>query len=577
MTTWSRMLYCTSDRVHNERGTVLLIVIIIIVCLTLIGIAANRNIITDLGIATNHTGSLQAFYAAEACAALGYQQLSLNLKAGVASAMNLSPPVMPGYSFEVTSVKLGESYPRIGIGDFSGLLPYVQKYCIEATAHEERTKARADIRIIAEEYIIPVFQYAVFYNRDLEIDSQNGMMTGSGRIHSNGDLYLSPGSDGMQISGRLTVAGNIHHHRKPGDQQPDVQGPVTILGADTNYYRLTYGSDDQVNWPAEVTQWGSNVKTVREGVVEQAVWPVGSDKDDNYILDRAGIGTMGEKAGVIIVGSASDIAAYDRAGNRLSTCFSDPAYKDIGGNSLKDPGCTDEENRNSVTYKTGGSFLDYREVRRVNSYDINLKGLQSSQAGTYLNDPVRGGEAGLLYVWSSNSESVGDSSVTAVRVTDAATLNNAITIATDRPVYVQGDFNKNTPKSCAIISDALTVLSNSWQDSYDVGTALASRRASDTVVNAAIMTGNTETTDSAYGGGLRGLVRYLEDWSEAAFMLQGSLVCNWKSEKVIAPWRLNTANDYHRPPVQSLRWNSGAMPPGTPAVHLIRKTIWRQL
>ncbi len=52
--------------VRGEDGFVVFIVMILILLLTVLGLAANRNIITDIGIAANNAGSVQALYAAEA-------------------------------------------------------------------------------------------------------------------------------------------------------------------------------------------------------------------------------------------------------------------------------------------------------------------------------------------------------------------------------------------------------------------------------------------------------------------------------------------------------------------------------
>ena len=63
-----------------ERGFVLIIVLIIIAALALLGLAANRNMLADIGIAQNHGGNTRAFYAAEAAGEYVYNQLYQNLQ-----------------------------------------------------------------------------------------------------------------------------------------------------------------------------------------------------------------------------------------------------------------------------------------------------------------------------------------------------------------------------------------------------------------------------------------------------------------------------------------------------------------
>ena len=50
----------------NQDGVVLVLALFLIAALSFIGVAAHRNITMDTAIASNHLGSVQAFYIAEA-------------------------------------------------------------------------------------------------------------------------------------------------------------------------------------------------------------------------------------------------------------------------------------------------------------------------------------------------------------------------------------------------------------------------------------------------------------------------------------------------------------------------------
>jgi hypothetical protein len=50
----------------NEDGTILIVAMLLIAILSLIGISAGRNVVTDTAIASNHLASVQSFYVAEA-------------------------------------------------------------------------------------------------------------------------------------------------------------------------------------------------------------------------------------------------------------------------------------------------------------------------------------------------------------------------------------------------------------------------------------------------------------------------------------------------------------------------------
>jgi hypothetical protein len=55
-----------STRALNEDGAVLIVAMLLIAILSLIGISASRNVVTDTAIASNHLASIQSFYVAEA-------------------------------------------------------------------------------------------------------------------------------------------------------------------------------------------------------------------------------------------------------------------------------------------------------------------------------------------------------------------------------------------------------------------------------------------------------------------------------------------------------------------------------
>ena len=95
-----------------------------------------------------------------------------------------------------------------------------------------------------------------------------------------------------------------------------------------------------------------------------------------------------------------------------------------------------------------------------------------------------------------------------------------------------------------LIADAVTVLSNNWQDKNSA-LALSSRIASNTTVNAQIITGNVPTTSSAYSGGGENLLRLLEDWTGKYFTFSGSLSQYYHSKVATGTW--GKANVYIEP------------------------------
>jgi hypothetical protein len=107
--------------------------------------------------------------------------------------------------------------------DATGLQTIVTSYRIDAAVTVQGNSATAHRLIHAE--AVPVFQYAVFYNTDLEVNP-GPSMTLSGRVHSNGNLHLGCGNTLTLNTNYVRSAGNIYRNRK--DDPTQSTGTVAI-------------------------------------------------------------------------------------------------------------------------------------------------------------------------------------------------------------------------------------------------------------------------------------------------------------------------------------------------------------
>ncbi len=90
----------------------------------------------------------------------------------------------------VAGARVGAPVPKtIATGPYTGLFGLNQQ--IDITVHADGPEAnRADAVVSVNAQSIPLFQFGVFYEGDLEI--HNGPpMTFAGWVHTNGNLYLS--------------------------------------------------------------------------------------------------------------------------------------------------------------------------------------------------------------------------------------------------------------------------------------------------------------------------------------------------------------------------------------------------
>jgi hypothetical protein len=115
------------------------------------------------------------------------------------------------------------TYPKqtlVPTGDlFEGMrmLEYTQRVYSTArvqTANSATAPAQTVLQLDFQTRFIPMFQFAVFYDQDLEI-TPGPSMNINGRVHTNGNLYLADGSGStLCLAGQVSAQGKIYNRRK---------------------------------------------------------------------------------------------------------------------------------------------------------------------------------------------------------------------------------------------------------------------------------------------------------------------------------------------------------------------------
>jgi len=127
--------------------------------------------------------------------------------------------------------------------------------------------------------------------------------------------------------------------------------------------------------------------------------------------------------------------------------------------------------------------------------------------------------------------------------------SGGFTVASENPVYVQGNYNADSSgfgtgnAAAAVIADAVTVLSNNWNDlnSFKNPTRVGQgrRNATTTWYRFAVISGKTlsfprptwgSAEDFGTDGGLHNFLRFLENWGGQSCNYMGSLVSLYYSE-----------------------------------------------
>ncbi len=195
--------------------------------------------------------------------------------------------------------------------------------------------------------------------------------------------------------------------------------------------------------------------------------------------------------------------------------------------------------------------------------------------------------------------------------TDTTPLSGGFTVASENPVYVQGDYNSNASDpiwtggadvtghaASAVIADAVTVLSNNWVDLRSMTgvptQAQTYRPGATTYYRLAIAGGKNinfpfpsweNATDYGFGtdGGVHNFLRFLEDWQTTGSTLnyEGSLVSLYYATYNTGLFKCCTYSVY-QPPTRNYVFDPDfatpqGLPPGTPLFRDVDSLGYRQL
>jgi hypothetical protein len=213
------------------------------------------------------------------------------------------------------------------------------------------------------------------------------------------------------------------------------------------------------------------------------------------------------------------------------------------------------------------TLYNFREQKTITLTEVNISTLISKNKM-----PANG----IIYV--ADTRSGGGITETAVRLINGSSMPvGGLTVATENPIYVLGNYNSAADAPCSILADAINILSGSWNDANSAA-GIGSRVASSTTVNSAFYTGNVPTAGQVYSGGLENLPRFLEDWSGQTFTYSGSMVCMFSS--VFATG--SQANASYGAPTRNWSFdnqflNATKLPPGSPSVRTLARVDWASI
>src|ERR1035437_4338057 len=494
--------------------------------------------------------------------------------------------------------------------------PIGQPHNVPATIHEALQFAN-----------IPLFQFAIFYNVNLEIAPGNTMII-SGPVFCNQNIWEY--SSSCTFASTVTAAGtnavivnDPFCPGKTGSGAPTFSGGGAVNNA--NPMVMPIGTNNSpgailalLNLPPADFAMGTAAAYSSNGIVYPAN---GAD----LVITNFASGTN-DGAGIIPYGTNQFVYFQDSGltpvqfdyfiitngitGKTFSTNYISPTLLGLKTNIYFA----------GYSWITNAVFYDWREgwnggsgpAKRVEAVQIDVgkfnywltnQIVPSSGCSGAAIDQTKvlhsGQHIDSVYVY--NSVALTSKQLPAVRVVNGAQLPNpgnsttpaGFTVATPFPMYVKGNYNSQDATGSAVglyatnssslaiphtlpaalMAASITILSTSWNDA--VTTKLPNPGA--TTVNAAMLEGIVGSTSSGvYSGGVENFLRLLENWG-GTLTYNGSIVVLFYSQ-----WATNLQvppGGYYGAPTRNwafdLNFKSSAkLPPLTPQIKAMIRGQW---
>jgi hypothetical protein len=490
---------------------------------------------------------------------------------------------------------------------FTGLGGYGQNCVVASTAAplNQGQDLSATVSQVVWFGTIPVFQYAVFYNMDLEINPGRAFNI-NGRVHSNYKIWATgaSSSEKLTFSSSVDAALTVSNRSSPLDPRIPIRTGYVVYPA--NNPVAPYAT---LNLPLGLDTTNNSYSAVESLLqLPPAAYALGTA--DAYSTN-----------GQIYFANLADLIITNDAatGTNITVLYQNQNISGYLAKVSRDKtNVVFTTNQSVVTaytniyfsYVTNVTFYDYREHETVKALQIDVGKLSewltntTSTGGdqyevknaTSGNTTDKGHVINSIFVYNSLST---NSQLPAVRVVNGAKLPNisrgsyrasGLGIATAMPIYVQGDYNittngldfartlgstTNNTLPAALLGDSITILSSNWNDAYTSGIALSSRSAVNTTINAACFQGIVPSDGTYYSGGLENFLRLLESWTDDTLTYNGSIVVMFPSIYATRHWD----GGYYGVPTRSWGFDTtftdpNKLPPLCPRVKGVARSSW---
>jgi hypothetical protein len=484
----------------------------------------------------------------------------------------------------------------------------------------------AKVRRVFEKRFDQPWTYAMFYMDDLELQPSSAFAV-TGSIHTNANLYI--GTSNFTAGGAVEYGGDYVNGYSSKDPRYPGSGFTTPNFAKSNAsLTLSDCPPAQVSpylpfgWNLALNSGSGGAGTTNNDSYHEIIEPSvgGTDPLTNVrYYNQSGFRIVihpdsYNADGTTNVAGAIDVYSVDA--NNVATALSGSTKNKIVGNNGSGDSTTVFDRKNALFDKRENSAIKVTNIS-IPQMIANMVGLTGWTGLVYITDL-----GGTIYNADGSVKRAGVSAPVTVNGVTTWTTKRAIrllggyslptgglTIVSENPIYIQGDYNtaasngtnltgaappsnsgtytdpdagSYTRKPAAVIGDSVTILSNAWQDAKSSASDITQRTASNTTVNAAIVSGIVPSSSAGYSGGGENFIRLLEDWHGNSLCYYGSLVELYSSNQAIGKWNGDGATVYVAPQTSKFYYDdttfSATSPPGrlTVAAYL-QQQRWYQV
>lgn len=243
----SNIFRTQAGKTEGEKGSAILITLfIMLLLLGFVALAVTRTT-NETVASSNDEAETRAFEAAHASLEVMTRnfdkQFDIKLNPDTADITNIkaqTPPNFAGYTFLQDLDQTQTSTWVVMTGQqFQGLNSLRDKWELNTTATDKTNGVQVALRRDFFNNRIPIFQFGIFYEDDLEFHPGPRFDFG-GRVHANGNLFLMA-NDGLYFSSKVTTTGHVFTDvARNNESWTEWNENVYIKNASGDYVQLTH-------------------------------------------------------------------------------------------------------------------------------------------------------------------------------------------------------------------------------------------------------------------------------------------------------------------------------------------------